>query len=476
MQRPPTIPIVNRSSLTSRPSGNILNSVTPCKEYYTHDLNGKLKYCIEVDLQGYPQESIQITRQSQDVTISLNYEERKATGEKYKQEFKREIQFPLSADLNTLKCTIISKNTLLLEADVNKPENSILKVAQVSPVTRRHINWELSNPSQRNSVSESPKLRTSFSNETKHRYPSLPNSQIGTHKSFRLKERGLTSQHQRIPHRRSPTHYTANSFSRHESLRIPVRVDINHQRIGQPSPTSVQPIRVEVVNHSPQSKQYNRPHQSQSQPQSQQHNNHSYNRQSEYKMSNSSTITSQRPLQINPVANMPSDESIPKSSTTLYHPHSHHHNGNTNNGNHINSVSLPINHIVTASNNNNITSNTVHNNTSTFAKSSKFYTQSMKVGSDVKPDDLNIHLKNGVLTIMIRQRGKNFENNQQTKIAREFLHEHTMPINVDQSKLIAKLDKGVLTWEAPYTSAQIDLPDCLNIPMKGQTYPVTISR
>nr|AAX30276.1 SJCHGC02684 protein [Schistosoma japonicum] len=69
MQRPPPIPTFNRHSIGYRSGGNLLNSITPCKEYYTHDSYGKSKYCIEVNLQGYPQESIHITRQLHDVTV-----------------------------------------------------------------------------------------------------------------------------------------------------------------------------------------------------------------------------------------------------------------------------------------------------------------------------------------------------------------------------------------------------------------------
>ncbi|CAH8847197.1 unnamed protein product [Trichobilharzia szidati] len=484
MQRPPPIPILNRNSLGHRTGGNILNSVTPCKEYHTHDINGKLKYCIEVDLQGYPQESIQIVRQSQDVIISLNYEEIKPTGEKYKQEFKREIQFPQSADLDTLKCTLINKNTLLLDADVNKRDNSILKTSQISPITKRHINWELSNSSHRNSVSESPRLRTSFSNETRERHPSISSLQTSDiHKSFRVKENSsLINRSSRHPPQRSPTHYTANSFSRHESIRIPVRVDTNQQS-GQPSPASVQPIRVEVLNHSPYSKQYNRHyqvpvHSQQYHNNNINHNSHNHNyyhHQSEYKKSNSSTFsTSQRPLHIHPVSNISSDENTP----TMINSSTHQYNGKTGNCAYINTTLHPISHIVNTNNANiNTNTTTASNNNTVISKSTKFYTQNMKVGKDVKPEDLNIHLKNGVLTIMIRQKGKNIENYKQTKIAREFLHEHTIPINVDQSKLIAKLDNGILTWEAPYTTVgHIDITDNLNSNIKCKKYPIPINR
>ncbi|VDQ04373.1 unnamed protein product [Trichobilharzia regenti] len=472
MQRPPPIPILNRNSLGHRTGGNILNSVTPCKEYHTHDINGKLKYCIEVDLQGYPQESIQIVRQSQDVIISLNYEEIKPTGEKYKQEFKREIQFPQSADLDTLKCTLINKNTLLLDADVHKRDNSILKTAQISP---------------------SPRLRTSFLNETRERHPSISSLQTSDiHKSFRVKENNslLMNRNSRHPPQRSPTHYTANSFSRHESIRVPVRVDIN-QHSGQPSPASVQPIRVEVLNHSPYSKQYNRHYQVPIHSQQYNHNhninnnnhnnnNHNYyHHQSEFKKLNTSTFsTAQRPLHIHPVSNISSDENTPtminSSSTHQYHQQSTT-NGKTGNSAYINATLHPISHTVNT-NNTNINA-TTNNNSAAISKSTKFYTQNMKVGKDVKPEDLNIHLKNGVLTIMIRQKGKNIENYKQTKIAREFLHEHTIPINVDQNKLIAKLDNGILTWEAPYTTVeQIDIMDNLNSNIKCKKYPIPINR
>ncbi|VDO63709.1 unnamed protein product [Schistosoma margrebowiei] len=221
MQRPPPIPILNRHSMEYKSGGNLLNSITPCKEYYTHDSYGKSKYCIEVDLQGYPAESIQITRQLQDVTISLNHEEIKPTGEKYKQEFRREIQLPQSVDLNTLKSTILNKNTLLLYADVNKREQPILKSSQMSPNLKRHINWGLScSPPLRNSILDSPRLRTSFSSETRHRNSSFTNLPNDFNKSFHIKKHNLSNYQniQRIPNQ----YHRSNSFIKSEPINIPI--------------------------------------------------------------------------------------------------------------------------------------------------------------------------------------------------------------------------------------------------------------
>ncbi|XP_018651281.1 hypothetical protein Smp_138210 [Schistosoma mansoni] len=367
MQRPPPIPILNRNSMEYRSGGNLLNSITPCKEYYTHDSYGKSKYCIEVDLQGYPEESIRITRQSQDVTISLNHEEIKPTGEKYKQEFRREIQLPQSVDLNTLKSTILNKNTLLLCADVNRREQPILRSSQMSPNSKRHINWGIScSPTYRNSLTDSPRLRTSFSSETRHRNSSFTNLPNNFNKSFHMKKTNPSNYSN--THRLSNRYSRSNSFTKTEPIHIPVRVETNQIHHQSNPANNVQNIRVEVgKNQSTYLKQSSKPstlnhHQSQSpflQNTHPNHNNHNYYYQNEHKMLNN-------------------------------------------------------------------------------------------IGLDVKPEDLNIHLKNGLLTIMIKQKGNNIENNQKTKIAREFLHENTIPINVDQNKLIAKLDNGILIWEAPY--------------------------
>ncbi|CAH8499397.1 unnamed protein product [Schistosoma turkestanicum] len=462
MERPPTIPISNRNSFGYRSGGNLLNSITPCKEYYTHDSYGKSKYCIEVDLQGYPQESIRITRQSQDVTISLNYEEIKPTGEKYKQEFKREIQLPQSVDLNTLKSTILNKNTLLLCADVNRREQPILRSSQMSPNSKRHINWGLSHSlPYHNSIPDSPRLRTSFSTETRHRNSSFTNLPSDFNKSFRMKKRSSTTYQNT---HQSSNHYSRSSFTtKPEPINIPVRVETNQCQNHSIPVSDVHNIHVEVTKHQPvhhvkqSSKQFNsihhnHHHQQQQQSQSQflqnnhsssQNNNNYYYSQNEYKVLNSHTSKSQRPLHIIPITNNFDENDFIKN-----------HNITTN---------RLINHTTTATTTKtNMNSNNMNNNFS--IKPTKFYIQSMKVGIDVKPEDLNIHLKNGLLTIMIKQKCDNIDRNQQTKIAREFLHENTIPINVDQSKLIAKLDKGILTWEAPYMTTTTTTGDPIEIP------------
>ncbi|VDP57212.1 unnamed protein product [Schistosoma curassoni] len=386
MQRPPPIPILNRHSMEYRSGGNLLNSITPCKEYYTHDSYGKSKYCIEVDLQGYPAESIRITRQLQDITISLNHEEIKPTGEKYKQEFRREIQLPQSVDLNTLKSTILNKNTLLLYADVNKREQPILKSSQMSPNLKRHINWGLScSPPLRNSILDSPKLRTSFSSEIRHRNSSFTNLPNDFNKSFHIKKQNL-SNYQNI--QRLPNHqYRSNSFTKSEPINIPVRVETNQIHNQFTPMNNVQNVRVEITKNQPI-------HLKQSSKPSTLNHNQS---QSQVPQNNHTTTT----------------------TTT---------NSNNNNYYYQNEHKL------------------LNNN----------------IGLDVKPEDLNIHLKNGLLTIMIKQKGNNIENNQQTKIAREFLHENTIPINVDQNKLTAKLDRGILIWEAPYMTTSSTITTLTN--------------
>uniref|UniRef100_A0A3Q0KMT1 SHSP domain-containing protein n=1 Tax=Schistosoma mansoni TaxID=6183 RepID=A0A3Q0KMT1_SCHMA len=445
MQRPPPIPILNRNSMEYRSGGNLLNSITPCKEYYTHDSYGKSKYCIEVDLQGYPEESIRITRQSQDVTISLNHEEIKPTGEKYKQEFRREIQLPQSVDLNTLKSTILNKNTLLLCADVNRREQPILRSSQMSPNSKRHINWGIScSPTYRNSLTDSPRLRTSFSSETRHRNSSFTNLPNNFNKSFHMKKTNPSNYSN--THRLSNRYSRSNSFTKTEPIHIPVRVETNQIHHQSNPANNVQNIRVEVgKNQSTYLKQSSKPstlnhHQSQSpflQNTHPNHNNHNYYYQNEHKMLNNSTLKSQRPLHILPVTNS-FDENDSINNISIQN----HYN---------NPINRLINHTTsTATTTTSNTTTTTNNNSNHLTKPTKFYTQSMKVGLDVKPEDLNIHLKNGLLTIMIKQKGNNIENNQKTKIAREFLHENTIPINVDQNKLIAKLDNGILIWEAPY--------------------------
>ncbi|CAH8551137.1 unnamed protein product [Schistosoma curassoni] len=463
MQRPPPIPILNRHSMEYRSGGNLLNSITPCKEYYTHDSYGKSKYCIEVDLQGYPAESIRITRQLQDITISLNHEEIKPTGEKYKQEFRREIQLPQSVDLNTLKSTILNKNTLLLYADVNKREQPILKSSQMSPNLKRHINWGLScSPPLRNSILDSPKLRTSFSSEIRHRNSSFTNLPNDFNKSFHIKKQNL-SNYQNI--QRLPNHqYRSNSFTKSEPINIPVRVETNQIHNQFTPMNNVQNVRVEITKNQPiHLKQSSKPstlnhNQSQSQVPQNNHtttttttnsNNNNYYYQNEHKLlNNNSTLKSQRPLHILPVTNNV-DENDPINNISIQN-------------NYNNAINRLINHTTaTTTTSTNTTSNNI-SSTNHLTKPMKFYTQSMKVGLDVKPEDLNIHLKNGLLTIMIKQKGNNIENNQQTKIAREFLHENTIPINVDQNKLTAKLDRGILIWEAPYMTTSSTITTLTN--------------
>ncbi|KAH8877763.1 hypothetical protein KSF78_0005320 [Schistosoma japonicum] len=403
------------------------------QQYYTHDSYGKSKYCIEVNLQGYPQESIHITRQLHDVTVSLNHEEIKPTGEKYKQVFKREIQLPQCVDLDTLKCTVLNKNTLLLYADVNKREQPILKSSQqMSPnSSKRHINWELSHSlPHRNSMPDSPKLRTSFTSETRHQnsssFTNLPND---LYKSFRLKK--PNSMNNQNIHRSSNqyTTTTRNPFSRSEPIYIPVRVESNqNHRSSLSNNNQAHNIRVEVVkNQSNHLKQFPKQmnHQNHYQSESQFAQNNHTHQNNEYRSLNNTTMKSQRPLQIIPITNNIENENTPINNISPYNSYA-------------NTTNRSINHNVTT----NTTGTTTNNHSLT--KPTKFYTQSMKVGNDVKPEDLNIHLKNGLLTIMIKQKGNNIENNQQTKIAREFLHENTIPINVDQHKLIAKLDKGTI--------------------------------
>ncbi|CAH8499410.1 unnamed protein product [Schistosoma turkestanicum] len=193
----------------------------------------------------------------------------------------------------------------------------------------------------------SPRLRTSFSTETRHRNSSFTNLPSDFNKSFRMKKRSSTTYQNT---HQSSNHYSRSSFTtKPEPINIPVRVETN-----------------QCQNHS---------------------------------------------IPVNDVQNI------------------------------------------------NINSN---NNDNFVIKPTKFYRISVKLGTDVKPEELNIHLKSGLLTITVKQTRENFENNEQTNIAREFLHENTIPINVDQSKLIAKLDKGILTWEAPYmtttTGDPIEIP------------------
>ncbi|KAK4471343.1 hypothetical protein MN116_004779 [Schistosoma mekongi] len=316
--------------------------------------------------------------------------------------------------------------------------------------SKRHINWELSHSlPHRNSMPESPKLRTSFTSETRHHnsssFTNLPND---LHKSFRLKK--PNSMNNQTIHR-SLNQYTTtrNPFTKSEPIYIPVRVESNQNHQSPLSNNNhAHNIRVEVVknqsNHLKQlPKQMNHQNHYQSQSQFAQ-NNHTNNMHdnNEYKLLNNTTMKSQRPLQIIPITNNIDNENTPINNASPYNSYA-------------NTTNRFINHTVT-------TTNTTNNHTSSnynLIKPRKFYTQSMKVGNDVKPEDLNIHLKNGLLTIMIKQKGNNIENNQQTKIAREFLHENTIPINVDQNKLIAKLDKGILTWEAPYTTISTEFID-----------------
>ncbi|KAA0199300.1 hypothetical protein FBUS_08221 [Fasciolopsis buskii] len=127
-------PLSPRRSLVDRHS-IVSGRATPSQPRYYRDQYGKLKYAIEVDLVGFPEENIHVTNVRNIIAIDAKFIDTDASGDERTHELRRELYLPPNVNPNTVTCVLSADGILVLEADALEQ-----KQRPLSPPNSAHMN------------------------------------------------------------------------------------------------------------------------------------------------------------------------------------------------------------------------------------------------------------------------------------------------------------------------------------------------
>ncbi|VDP65980.1 unnamed protein product [Echinostoma caproni] len=109
-------PLSPSASVTDRQSV-VFGTAAPSQPRYFRDPKGKLKYAIEVDLNGFPEENISVTNVRNIINIDAKFVDVDVNGDERTHELRRELYLPANVDANSVTCVLRADGILIIEAD-----------------------------------------------------------------------------------------------------------------------------------------------------------------------------------------------------------------------------------------------------------------------------------------------------------------------------------------------------------------------